>query len=190
MTVISEYLNLKNKNNFPSRKTIHGNLIEVLRYGENPHQQSAIYSKSNNLDMSQLSGKILSYNNYNDIYAALNLSKTFSNNTGTVIVKHANPCGVSINKNGLESFKQALACDPISAYGGNCFSNFKITKKVASEMNKLFLEVIIGNGFDKESLLILKKKKNLRLIDASKLNPKNLYDINSNFDSFINSKYR
>ena len=184
-SVISEYLNLKNKNNFPSRKTIHGNLIEVLRYGENPHQQSAIYSKSNNLDMSQLSGKILSYNNYNDIYAALNLSKTFSHNTGTVIIKHANPCGVSINKNGLESFKQALACDPISAYGGIVSCNFKITKKVASEMNKLFLEVIIGNGFDKESLLILKKKKNLRLIDASKLNPKNLYDINSNFDSLL-----
>ena len=157
----------------------------MLRYGENPHQQSAIYSKNNSLDIIQLSGKKLSYNNYNDIYAALNISKTLPKNIGTVIVKHANPCGVSINKNKLNSYLEALACDPISAFGGIVSCNFKVTKKIAQQLSKTFLEVIIAVGFDKDSLGILKKKKNLRLIDASKLTYKNLNNINSNFNSLL-----
>ena len=124
-SVISEYLSNENKNYFPTKKTIHGNLIEVLRYGENPHQKSAIYSKNTNLGIFQLNGKKLSYNNYNDIFAALNISKTLPKNTGTVIVKHANPCGVSINKSKVKSFNEALACDPISAFGGIVSCNFK-----------------------------------------------------------------
>ena len=184
-SVISEYLNTKNNVHFPKKKTIHGNLIEVLRYGENPHQQSAIYSKYNNLGILQLSGKNLSYNNYNDIYAALNISQTLPKNTGTVIIKHANPSGVSVNKNKIESYKEALACDPISAFGGIVSFNFKVNRKIALELNKIFLEVIIGRGFDKDSLKILKKKKNLRLIDASKLGEQNLENITSNFDSLL-----
>ena len=127
-------------------------LVEVLRYGENPHQQSAIYSRNTDLNLYQLSGKKLSYNNYNDIYSALNISKSLPKNTGTVIVKHANPCGVSINKNKIESYKEALACDPISAFGRIVSCNYKITKIVAKELNKMFLEVIIGIGFDDEIL--------------------------------------
>ena len=127
----------------------------------------------------------LSYNNYNDIYAALNISKTIPKNTGTVIIKHANPCGVSVNRNKIDSYKEALECDPISAFGGIVLCNFKITKKIAFELKKIFLEVIIGNGFDKDSLKILKKKKNLRLIDASKLKQQNSFDIKSNFDSLL-----
>ena len=184
-SVISEYFNTKNNNYFPQRKTIHGNLVEVLRYGENPHQQSAIYSKNNNLDITQLSGKKLSYNNYNDIYAALNISQTLPKNTGTVIIKHTNPCGVSVNNNKIQSYKEALACDPISAFGGIVSCNFRVNKKIALELNKIFLEVIIGLGFDKDSLNILKKKKNIRLIDASKLKKYNLNNIISNFDSLL-----
>ena len=184
-SVVSEYLNLNNNDHFPKKKTVHGNLVEVLRYGENPHQQSAIYSKGKNLDIVQLSGKKLSFNNYNDIYAALNISKTLPKNTGTVIVKHANPCGVSINKVKIDSYKQALACDPVSAFGGIVSCNFRVTQKIAQELNKLFLEVIIGIGFDNDSLEILKKKKNLRLIDATKLKRENLNNISSNFDSLL-----
>ncbi len=184
-SVISEYLNKRNNDHFPQKKTIHGNLVEVLRYGENPHQQSAIYSKNNNLEILQLSGKKLSYNNYNDIYAALNISRTLPKNNGTVIVKHANPCGVSINNSKIQSYKEALACDPISAFGGIVSCNFKINKKIALEFNKIFLEVIIGLGFDRDSLKILKKKKNLRLIDASKLGEQSLNNISSNFDSLL-----
>ena len=172
-SVISEYLNSKNNDYFPKKKTIHANLVEILRYGENPHQKSAIYHNKNELNISKLSGKKLSYNNYNDIYAALNISQTLPKNKGTVIVKHANPCGVSVNNSKIESYKEALACDPISAFGGIVSCNFKISKKIATELNKIFLEVIIGLGFDKESLKILKEKKNLRLIDASKLKKKN-----------------
>ena len=74
---------------------MYGNLIEKLRYGENPHQESAIYSQNNFLKIKQLHGKQLSYNNYNDIFAALKISKSLPKNTGTVIIKHTNPCGVS-----------------------------------------------------------------------------------------------
>jgi len=116
----------------------------------------------------QIHGKQLSYNNYNDIFSALTISKSLPKNIGTVIIKHANPCGVSINKDHLKSYKSALACDPISAFGGIVSCNFKINKNLALELNKLFLEVIIGNSFEKDALKLLKKKKNLRLIDATK----------------------
>ena len=165
--LISDYFNKINNNYFPKKKVIYGNLIEKLRYGENPHQESALYSKNNFLKIKQLHGKQLSYNNYNDIFAALTISKSLPKNIGTVILKHANPCGVSILKNGVKSFQSALACDPISAFGGVVSCNFKIEKKVALELSKLFLEVIIGNDFNKDALKILKKKKKLRLIDAS-----------------------
>ena len=165
--LISDYFNKINNNYFPKKKVIYGNLIEKPRYGENPHQESALYSKNNFLKIKQLHGKQLSYNNYNDIFAALTISKSLPKNIGTVILKHANPCGVSILKNGVKSFQSALACDPISAFGGVVSCNFKIEKKVALELSKLFLEVIIGNDFNKDALKILKKKKKLRLIDAS-----------------------
>jgi len=166
-SVISDYFNKKNNIIFPKKKVFHTNLIESPRYGENPHQESAIYSKNSSLKINQIHGKQLSYNNYNDIFSALTISKSLPKNTGTVIVKHANPCGVSINSNHLKSYKLALACDPISAFGGIVSCNFKISKNLASELNKLFLEVIIANGFEKDALKLLKKKKNLRLIDAT-----------------------
>ena len=166
-SIISNYFNKISNNFFPKKKIIHGNLIETPRYGENPHQKSAIYSKNLNLNINQVHGKQLSYNNYSDIFTALTISKSLPKNIGTVIIKHANPCGVSIKKNNLESYKSALACDPISAFGGIVSCNYKITKSLALELNKIFLEVIIAEGFDANALKILKTKKNLRLIDAS-----------------------
>jgi len=119
------------------------------------------------MKLDQIHGKQLSYNNYNDIFSALTISKSLPKNIGTVIIKHANPCGVSIYKDHLKSYKSALACDPISAFGGVVSCNFKISKNLALELNKLFLEVVIGNGFEKDALKLLKKKKNVRLIDAT-----------------------
>tara|TARA_B100001093_G_scaffold131930_1_gene124486 strand:+ start:126 stop:1661 length:1536 start_codon:yes stop_codon:yes gene_type:complete len=165
--LIANYFNKISNINFPKKKIICGNLIEKLRYGENPHQESALYSKTLDIKMNQIHGKQLSYNNYNDIFSALTISKSLPNNKGVVIVKHANPCGVSILKNNIDSYKRALACDPVSAFGGIVSCNFKIDKSVASELSKIFFEVIIANGFDKYALEILKHKKNLRLIDAS-----------------------
>jgi phosphoribosylaminoimidazolecarboxamide formyltransferase/IMP cyclohydrolase len=166
-SIITDYFNKKNNIIFPKKIISHANLIETPRYGENPHQKSAIYSRNSFMKLDQIHGKQLSYNNYNDIFSALTISKSLPKNIGTVIIKHANPCGVSINKNHLKSYKSALACDPISAFGGIVSCNFKIGKNLAFELNKLFLEVIIGNGFEKDALKLLKGKKNLRLIDAT-----------------------
>ena len=184
-SVISTYFTKKTNTIFSEKKTFHGKLIERLRYGENPHQESAIYSSNSNTKLKQIHGKQLSYNNYNDIFAALTISKSLPKNTGTVIVKHTNPCGVSINKNNLESFKSALACDPISAFGGIVSCNFEIKKNVAIELSKIFLEVIVANGFDKNALQILKKKKKLRLIDASNFSSKHILKSNSFFNTTI-----
>ena len=182
-SVISNYFNKVSKNIFPNKKIIYGNLIEKLRYGENPHQESAVYSFSEDLKINKIHGKDLSYNNYNDLFSALSISKTLPKNKGTVIVKHANPCGVSILKNNVESYQSALSCDPLSAFGGIVSCNFKINKKLAIELNKIFLEVIVANGFDQKALKILKLKKNLRLIDASNFH----LSENLNFNSLNNS---
>jgi phosphoribosylaminoimidazolecarboxamide formyltransferase/IMP cyclohydrolase len=184
-SVISDYFNKKNNIIFPKRKIFHSNLIETPRYGENPHQKSAIYSKNNSLKINQIHGKQLSYNNYNDIFSALTISKSLPKNTGTVIVKHANPCGVSINRDIIKSYKLALACDPVSAFGGIVSCNFKITKKLAIELNRLFLEVIIANGFDKEALKLLKKKKNLRLVDATNYSYKEILRLVSSNEELL-----
>jgi len=188
-SVISNYFNNISNISFPDKRTFHANLIEIPRYGENPHQKSAIYSKNLNMNLDQIHGKQLSYNNYNDIFAALTISKSLTNNTGTVIVKHANPCGVSIKKNNLQSYIAALKCDPVSAFGGIVSCNYKITKKIAQELNKLFLEVIIANNFDTDALKILKSKKNLRLINASKyVFKENLKFISNNEEILVQSE--
>ena len=184
-SIIANYFNKISNNHLPKKFITYGNLIEKLRYGENPHQESAIYSKNKNMNINKIHGKPLSYNNYNDIFSALTISKSLPKKTGTVIVKHANPCGVSALKNNLESYKSALACDPTSAFGGIVSCNYKVTKLIAIELNKNFLEVIIAQGFDKSALKILKLKKNLRLIDASKFSFNEILKLNSFNNSFI-----
>ncbi len=177
--VISNYFNKFNNINFPKKKTYYTNLIENLRYGENPHQVAAFYSQNKKNKLDQVHGKTLSYNNYNDIFSALAISKSLPKNTGTVIVKHGNPCGVSALKNNLDSYKLALRSDPVSAFGGIVSCNYKVTQKIALMLRKIFLEVIIANGFDKKALEILKLKKNLRLIDSSKISFNDVWKSNS-----------
>ena len=159
---------------FPQKKTICGKLKENLRYGENPHQQGSLYTLNNNLGLEKLHGKNLSYNNYNDIYSALEIIKSFKKNSGAVIIKHANPCGASFENNPLLSFKNALICDPISAFGGIVAINSIITKKIALELNKIFFEVILSKGFNNDALKILKKRKNIILINFNKFNLSNM----------------
>ena len=168
-SVISNYFNSNLNIKFPERKTIHGNLIENLRYGENPHQNSSLYSTSLNLNIEKIHGKALSYNNYNDIYSTLSVLKSFKKNIGVSIIKHTNPCGISAEKNQITSFNNALNCDPVSAFGGVVGINSKVSKKLAKELSKKFFEVVVAKGFDKDSLKILKKKQNVRLIDCKKL---------------------
>ena len=184
--MISNWFNNKLKIQFPERKTIFGRRLKKLRYGENPHQESSIYVSDyndTNLGFEQLNGKDLSYNNYNDMFASLEILKSFKKKAGTVIIKHANPCGVSENREPIVSFKNAYASDPLSAFGGVVACNFKIKKKIAFEISRKFIEVILAKGFDKESLKIFKKKKNLRVIDISNF----VYGNNSSIKNFNNS---
>ncbi len=186
--LIANWFNKKLKIEFPERKTIFGRKLQKLRYGENPHQQSSIYINDYNdkhLKFDQIHGKELSYNNYNDMSASLEILNSLKKNSGTVIIKHANPCGVSENKVPLISFQNAYASDPISAFGGVIACNYRVNKKIALEINKNFLEVILAKGFDKDALNILKKKKNLRIIDISNFNLKDPSSIKIFDGSFL-----
>ena len=184
-SLIANYFNKILNINFPAKKITHYSLLERLRYGENPHQKAAIYSQDKTHRINKIHGKSLSYNNYSDIFSALTISKSFPKNVGVVILKHTTPCGVSVIKHNLMSYKAALACDPISAFGGIVSCNFKITKNIAIELKKNFLEIIIANGFDKNALKILKQKKNLRLIDASNFSLNKDIKINSFDNTFL-----
>ena len=187
-SMITNWFNQRLKIKFPERKTIFGKKLQNLRYGENPHQESSLYISDyndQNLGLEQLNGKELSFNNYNDIFAALEILSSIKKKSATVIIKHANPCGVAKNKSSLTSFKNAYACDPISAFGGVIACNFKIDKKIAQEINKNFIEVILAKNFHNNALNILKKKKNLRIIDISKFKIKNLITVKSFNSSFL-----
>ncbi len=182
---IFKYFNQRSENLFPIKNIFSGKLVEKTRYGENPHQKAAIYSQDNKQEIIQISGKQLSYNNYNDLYSALSVSKNLPKNRGVAIIKHANPCGVSINPNKIKSFKEALGSDPISAYGGILSCNFKLNSSLAKEINKIFFEVIVANGFDEKSIKLLKKKKNLRLIDSSKVEKNFKFNFINKFNSIL-----
>ena len=169
-SVVSNWFNNQLSIKFPEKKIVHGKLLENLRYGENPHQQGSLYETTDNLGLEKLHGKDLSYNNYNDIYSALSILESLKKNEGIVIIKHTNPCGVSTEKDQIKSFKNALICDPVSAFGGVVAINSIISRKLALELNKIFFDIIMSRGFKKDALKILKKRKNIRLIDCSKFN--------------------
>ena len=186
--MIANWFNRKLNIEFPERKTIFGRKLQKLRYGENPHQESSIYVsdyEDQKLGFNKLHGKELSYNNYNDMFASLEILNSFKQKTGTVIIKHANPCGVSENSNPYDSFRNAYACDPTSAFGGIISCNYRMNKKIANELSKNYLEVILAKGYDKNSLEILKKKKNLRIIDISKFRDKKIDSIKILNGSFL-----
>ncbi len=154
-------------------------LKQNLRYGENAHQQAALYKKSGGgiVDAKQLQGKELSYNNLNDSDAAYLLVQEFSQ-PACVIIKHANPCGVAIGDDLLEVYKKALQADSKSAFGGIVALNGNIDEKLAMELSKMFYEVIIAKSIDGNAIKILEGKKNLRILIA---------DFKPNFDRQIKS---
>ncbi|RPH01385.1 MAG: bifunctional phosphoribosylaminoimidazolecarboxamide formyltransferase/IMP cyclohydrolase PurH [Candidatus Pelagibacter sp. TMED153] len=175
-SMVSNWFNQNLKIKFPERKIISGRKLQNLRYGENPHQQSSIYVNHYNdseIGLKKINGKDLSYNNYNDILSGLDILLSVKKTPTTVIIKHANPCGVSSNKSSIISFKNAFASDPLSAFGGIVACNFKINKSIAYEINKTFFEVVLAKSFDSNALRILKRKKNLRIIDISNFKEQN-----------------
>lgn len=129
-----------------------------LRYGENPHQQAIFYGNDNSLP-EQIHGKEISYNNLLDIEAAIELISDFQQIT-VAIIKHNNACGCACRNTLPEAWADALAGDPISAFGGIIVTNTNIDKETALEINKIFFEVIIAPSYDEDALEILKERKN------------------------------
>ena len=143
--------------------------LQAMRYGENPHQQAALYAPAGGhaagfAAAQQLQGKELSYNNLVDMDAAWSLAREFSQ-PATAIIKHNNPCGAAENAALREAYRRALACDPVSAFGGVIAFNRKLDAETAAEVEKLFVECIAAPGYEKQALEILAKKKNLRLLE-------------------------
>jgi phosphoribosylaminoimidazolecarboxamide formyltransferase/IMP cyclohydrolase len=147
-----------------------------LRYGENPHQKGIFYGDQDKL-FDKLHGKEISYNNFLDIDASLGLLDEFTDTT-YVIIKHNNACGVASRENPADAWKDALACDPVSAYGGVIACNIQVGESEAAEIDKIFFEIIIAPDFTENALRILMQKKN-RIILKRKEKTQNQYHFRS-----------
>ncbi len=154
-TAIFNYFNEKEE--IPAfKKSIQD--AQVLRYGENPHQEGVFYGKLDEM-FDKLHGKELSYNNLLDVDAAVLLMSEFTE-TAFAILKHNNACGIAVRANVKEAYEAALAADPVSAFGGILISNQEIDLSAAEEVNKLFCEIVIAPSYSSEALELLKSKKN------------------------------
>jgi len=164
---ISQWFAAQLGDTFPRRVVVAGELKQSLRYGENPHQAAAFYTagfaRPGIATARQLQGKELSYNNLNDTDAAYELVAEFDQ-PAVAIIKHANPCGVAVGKDILSAYKAALACDPVSAFGGIVAINRKLDGATAEEICKLFTEVAIAPEADDAAVAAFVAKKNLRLL--------------------------
>ena len=159
----------------PDYRTFGGRLIEKLRYGENPHQSAAFYrtpdARSGVATARQVQGKQLSYNNLNDTDAAYECVAEFDPKRAAAcaIIKHANPSGVAESENLLDAYRKALACDPVSAFGGIVALNRTLDAEAARAITEIFTEVIIAPDATDEAIAIVAAKKNLRLLLAGGL---------------------
>jgi len=176
-TAISNYL-AAIVGDTPAYRAQAGSLKQALRYGENPHQSAAFYADGSNRPgvglATQHQGKALSYNNINDTDAAFELVAEFGNadadaKPAVAIIKHANPCGLAVADSFIEAYKNALACDPVSAFGGIVALNGTLDADTAKEIVKVFTEVVIAPAATKDAIAVFKKKKNLRLLTTGEL---------------------
>ncbi|NLO10170.1 MAG: bifunctional phosphoribosylaminoimidazolecarboxamide formyltransferase/IMP cyclohydrolase [Clostridiales bacterium] len=184
-TLIAEYLkNERNDISLPETLTMTFEKVQDMRYGENPHQSAAFYrevgkKQGSITDAVQLNGKELSFNNINDTNGALELLKEFTEPT-VVACKHGNPCGVGSADNIDDAWTKASSADRVSIFGGIVVLNREVTLKVAQEMNKIFLEVVVAPSYDDEALKLLQTKKNVRLLQMADINKpqnENAYDL-------------
>ncbi len=162
-------------------------LKQGLRYGENPHQDAKFYAAQEQVPYSlasakQLHGKELSYNNIQDANAALNIVREFGKTPFCVGLKHMNPCGAAIGKNGVEAWQKAYDADRVSIFGGIVATNCVVDKEMAEGMKPIFLEIIMAPRFTEEALAVLETKKNLRLleVDMSSEGPKQMQYVSVN----------
>jgi phosphoribosylaminoimidazolecarboxamide formyltransferase/IMP cyclohydrolase len=154
---------------FPRTLRLSFNKVMDLRYGENPHQKAAMYSDGSGQGVAngrQIQGKELSYNNIVDLEAAWDLAQEFEDPV-CAIIKHTNPAGTATGKTLVEAYEKALACDPVSAFGGVIGVNRPVDGTAAEEMAKLFLEVIAAPSFDEAARAKFASKKNLRLVEVN-----------------------
>ena len=160
---------------WPGRKSIAGALRQVMRYGENPHQAAAFYAtgeaRPGVASARQLQGKALSYNNIADTDAAFELVAEFdpAERAAVAIIKHANPCGVALGADLSEAYERALACDPVSAFGGIVAVNRRLDARAAEKIVQTFTEVVIAPDADEDAIAVFAAKKNLRLLLAGAL---------------------
>jgi len=162
------------ENKFPNLLSLQYQKVENLRYGENPHQQGAVYREIGGKEPSvsqakQLHGKAMSYNNYLDAHSALELAKEFDDTT-VVIIKHNNPCGVALGSTSVDAYVRARETDPVSAFGGVIACNRQVDLAMAKEVTSTFVEVLIAPDFSEEALAELTRKKDLRLLAVGPLN--------------------
>ena len=167
-TAIADYLS-DASDPFPDELTIGMTKAQELRYGENPHQQGVFYAGSMSrgggiAGANQLWGKELSFNNIADADAAWSMASDFEGPV-VAIIKHMNPCGLAGHEDVTEAYKRALAGDPVSAFGGIVACNRKVDLATAEEISKVFYEIVIAPSFEEEALALLKKRKNLRILE-------------------------
>ncbi len=156
---------------FPASFSVSSQRTSVLRYGENAHQEAALYTEQGGHGIAQaelLGGKEMSYNNYVDADAAVRAAYDFIN-PAVAIIKHANPCGIAVGRDKAvdqiaSAYRKAHECDPVSAFGGVIAANRTVTLQMAEQVSEVFTEVLVAPGFEPEALELLRQKKNLRLL--------------------------
>lgn len=174
--VSPESLEQARPDTFPRTLRLFFQKVLDLRYGENPHQNAAMYSDGSSAGVAnarQIQGKELSYNNIVDLQAAWDLAQDFKDAAPfCAIIKHTNPCGAATGATLAEAYQRALECDPVSAFGGVIGVNRAMDLAAAEEMHKLFLEVIAAPAFDEAAKAKFASKKNLRLVEVTPANQK------------------
>jgi phosphoribosylaminoimidazolecarboxamide formyltransferase/IMP cyclohydrolase len=164
---IADWMGRDDAASFPETIVLSGRMVQPLRYGENPHQSAAFYRTGENrpgvATARQLQGKELSYNNYSDADAALELVAEFEP-PAVAIIKHANPCGAAIGANLLDAWDKALACDPVSAFGGIVAVNRPLAADTADAIGRLLIEVVIAPQVEEAASAILARRTGLRLM--------------------------
>ncbi len=163
-SMIANYMNGRFNKGFGEYQFITGKKVFQTRYGENPHQDGALYEFDNHFseNFKQVKGEA-SFNNINDVNGALKIASSFGDENAVCIVKHGNPCGFAIKGTLLESYVEALKCDPVSAFGGVVAVNGVVDAELAEKMNEIFLEVVMAADFTPEALEVFEKKKRLKL---------------------------
>ncbi len=183
-TAIFNYFDTLDSEEIPAfKQSIHKG--QILRYGENPHQQGIFFGEMDTM-FEKIGGKELSFNNLVDVDAAVNLMAEFEHDHPTfAVLKHTNPCGIATRDSVLQAWKDALAGDPVSAFGGILICNSKIDLATAQEINKLFYEVLIAPDFDREAMDLLSAKKKRILLKI-----KHFHVNDKSFKSLLNGVIR